>query len=211
MDGRPRIWQELATYDGTNNWVSDEGVFWRSSNGSTWSTWGNEDLYVGQTVQFQFNMHKQNQGTHYADHLKAWVDWDKDGFDDPSDVIMYEEEILYSTNPRNNSSFTDTSYLPPNTANFSYFSDIFTIDELMTGEIWLRARVTCSHSLTSPDAWQNQWDGRAFKDIFKATGDLYQGEVEEWSLKVNSVPEPATILLFGFGLLGLSGLSRKKK
>ena len=30
-------------------------------------------------------------------------------------------------------------------------------------------------------------------------------------LGIGSLPEPATMLLFGFGLLGLAGISRRKK
>lgn len=49
-------WQELA--DTANG--DQYGVSWTVDNGVTW---GRDDLFVGQTVKFKFNMHKDNVGT----------------------------------------------------------------------------------------------------------------------------------------------------
>ncbi|MCP4268328.1 MAG: hypothetical protein GY777_22595 [Candidatus Brocadiaceae bacterium] len=47
-------WQEL---DDTLNGADTYGTTWSTDGGSTW---GREDLYVGQTIQFKFDLHKQN-------------------------------------------------------------------------------------------------------------------------------------------------------
>ncbi len=225
-------WQQLETRSEN----SQDGVFWSIDGG----TWGHtEELYVGQKVQFQFNVHKDNRGTHYADLLKAWVDWDNSGtFRDNNvnytngfqgfsntegldETIMFNKEVLRET--RNG------AYIPT-VKDFTYTSQVFDISSDHIGDLFLRARVTCSHSAiqdgaTNPsprvrgdDDWKAQWNGSWVSDqggyasLFNPTGYYGQGELEEWKLTVaaNPVPEPSTIILFGFGLLGLAGASRKQ-
>lgn len=202
-------WQELATYNEFNNAISEYGVFWSTDNGTTW---GHEDLYVGDVVQFKFNVHKDETGTHYADILKAWVDWGQNGkFDESTDVVAYGERIVRTYE-------NSTSIVNPK--NFTYYSDKIEILDSYIGETWLRARVTCSESIMasiSPDPkWSKQWLDyykNNYDVFFAATGNYYQGEVEEWLITVNpsAVPEPATMILLGFGLMGLSRLGRNKK
>ncbi len=82
---KTKKWQELATYDADNNLVDEYGVSWSVDGGDTW---GRDDLMVGQTVSFKYDVHKKNVGTHYVDLLKSCVDWDQDGqFDTPLDVV----------------------------------------------------------------------------------------------------------------------------
>ena len=224
-----RQWQELSS---ESSWGS--GVLWSTDSGSTW---GNDNLYVGDTVTFQFLMHKDDSSrSHYADHLKAWVDWGQDGsYDDPADVIIFKEEPVSST------SF------------FTYETESFTITDSHVGHLFLRARVTCSESLlqeyfktayedsANPNKktigghlkrtkdwryWHNDvqedWHKssgedwwKSYEDMFAATGNYYQGEVEEWKIGVlnrpgNVIPEPGTMVLFGFGLLGIAKIGRRK-
>jgi len=148
--------------------------------GVSWSTDGTnfghcDQLYVGQTVTFKFNMHSENVGNHYANILKGWIDW---GTNDSNYQFTDDEEVVFGSkklwlsNPRNtsynwysapiNKSLGDED---PSTYDFesSYgvnyrdgynFGDddvayyyTLTLDKTNLGTAYLRARVTCSDSL----------------------------------------------------------------
>lgn len=195
-------WQELASP------TSQYGVSWSVDNGATWGQFS--DLYVGQQVQFMFNMHKDNVGTHYADFLKAWVDWGQDGQFNESDVVAYDSQKLVT-----NESGNLGSWNMPNVPDYTFFSSLYTLTKEDLGDLWLRARVACSESLATSMgawAWDDQWKIKdaAYEAAFKPTGFLNQGEAEEWKITVHAspVPEPATILLMVSGL-GLIGFRKK--
>ncbi len=199
-----QTWQELAEYDDNNNLVDPFGISWSVDNGSTW---GREDLRVGQTVKFQFNMHKRNVGTHYADFLKVWLDWDKSGIFDADESIFFAQEELPDD---------IGSYIPPafGEANFKYFSDDFVIDEAFAGDLWLRGRVVCSESLVVSDggSWNDQWSPEyldKYDEIFKPTGHLHQGESEDWNIFVSVPDASSTFALLASALVAVTLIHRK--
>lgn len=188
-------WQELADPIAGDQY----GITWSADNGLTW---GRDELFVGQTVKFRFNMHKKNVGTHYADLLKAWVDWGQDGAFDSADQVAYGEHNLSDTEPALGTNQT------PSVPNVTFFSNEFLLTAAHEGETWIRARVTCSHSIVNAlgDNWNDQWNTyytSNYENLYNPTGHYYQGETEEWKLTVSSVSEPTTLALL---MLGLSGL-----
>ncbi|MEJ2755311.1 MAG: PEP-CTERM sorting domain-containing protein [Gammaproteobacteria bacterium] len=199
-------WQELA-----NDPAGDEyGVTWSVDGGSTW---GREELYVGQTVQFKFNVHKDHVGTHYADLTKAWVDWDQDGTFDASDKIFYAEHLI-SANPQPTWGYGTNAI--PTIPDLEYFSSTFNLTDDFVGDLWLRALVTCSESVVTNNGggWWDQWSPyykNNYDNLLKPTGHYHQGETEEWKLVVHSVPESSALILFGLGIAGLTVARRRSK
>ncbi len=199
-------WQQLGTHE-----QNTDGVFWSIDNGATW---GHEGIQAGNDVTFKFLMHKKQNGTHYADYLKAWVDWGQDGIfndvegSDNDDVVMFDKHIVGIQNELH------PDHLPGTDTTDVFISDLFHIDDSMVGDLWMRARVVCSADLGM------RWpDGRGiypdepsydYDAAFNPTGHYGQGEVEEYKIVVSQVPEPSIIALFATGLFGI-GFARRRK
>lgn len=197
-------WQMLGSS------TADNGVWW-STDGTNW---GHDAVYVGDQIQFKFALWSAGYGNHTYDQVKSWVDWNQDGIwnNDSSEVVLadrfwkvYTDDPSNPLNPGDNISFyddTDPNFdhdsYNLNYATTTYFETAaYTIGADMVGSLWLRARAQCWHVPF---------------DTMQPTGELWQGEVEDWMLTVNStpVPEPATMILLGTGIIGIAASCRKK-
>lgn len=188
----------------------DNGVMWRTKNeDGTWSDWTNSGtMYRGQEAQFKFSMWRAQEGNHGYDKLKAWIDWSgKDGFNNDASG----DELLIDKNwykNHNASDRWDTSSHYWNSATRTRNSSDLFREYIVTktvpmfaalGDIWMRARVTCSHSLAK---YSKNFD-------LLPWGYQDQGEVEDFKLTIASrtqpvtpVPEPSTLIFFT-ALLGV--------
>ncbi len=201
-----------VTTHNTTDWQDISDVSWKVDGGA----WGqNSSITGGSTIQFQTTIHKSNLGTHYYDLTKMWVDWGQDGqFDNPADEVLFGMANLQSDA---NWGTNGGSRVKPHTEYYTFTSSSFDISTL-SGEFWLRSRVTCNTSMPGV-SHSNQgdltFDSVWYNEHYFATGYLGQGETEDYMFSTTPAPEPATIALLGLGMVGLAGAEvrrrRKKK
>ena len=190
-------WQKLGTnWDSEpsalkiDNDASDDGVWWSIDNGISW---GHEGVYAGQNIILRVDMWSAGFGKHEYDQVKTWVDFNQDGiFQNDDTELVIAEQFFKPSNMIVDASLP--GFIPGPSVINSYFVAVV-IPENILGDLWLRARVSC-------------WD-TPFEDT-TPYGHLWQGEVEDWKITVSPVPEPATVLLLGIGLIGIASAGRKK-
>lgn len=234
-DGWDAATDKSQASDNDSAGATDNGVTWKvqNSDGSWPTEFGTVGLTQGANVEFQFVVQRSTYGWHEFDQLKAWVDWDgENGFDNDNSEILIDEK-WYKTEDHGEVNEFDDSHLSWNNdrqvlatyhnktvnqinADYSTYKNtvrnsidtigIFNVAtqvpfDAVLGDTWLRARVICENSL--------HWSDRD-NNVFLPTGYYHQGEVEDYKLAINQVPEPTTILVFSSALIGLT-LSRKKR
>jgi hypothetical protein len=189
-------WQMLG-----DSWGDSDGVSWTMLDAyGNPGAYGHDVVDIGATVRFKFDMHKTLYGIHEFDALRAWIDWDHDGFssaDIASDMIIQDQLTfnpfhVYSDDPYawgwgGSLYYADVDH--------SFYTDVtFTEDGYF--DLW--ARVTCSADLAG------DWDR-----LTPWANGLYQGEIEKYTVRV--VPLPPALLLLVSGLMSLGIFQRKTK
>jgi len=194
-------WQTLGTLwsnePSQRSEDNDDGVAWSLDNGNTW---GHDTVTNGQAVWFRFEMHKKLWGRHLYDGLKVWIDWNQDEDFTDTDEKVYQDAWYFRQAPgyRYGDDVADISRW--------FYMTLEIPEDALLGETWLRARVTCDESIGGN------------LDNMDPTGYLWQGEVEDWKLKIEeamappaSIPEPSTMLLLGIGLGSAALFGRRNR
>lgn len=218
----------------------DNGVMWRTKNeDGSWSGWTNSGkMYRGQEVQFKFSMWRAQEGGHSYDKLKAWVDWSGDNYFNnggSGDEVVIDKNWYKNHNASDrwdtSSNFWNKETRTKNSSDMfrEYIVTQRVPMDAKLGDVWMRARVTCSDSLAR------------YSDNFNLLpwGYQDQGEIEDYKLTIASrtpdvsvdpdpstpsrpgrpgptggasasVPEPETYVLFSL-LLGLMAVNRQRK
>ncbi len=138
--------------------------------------------------------------------MKVWVDWNGNkSFEENSSEILFNDkwyknhdknDVLNANTTNSNSDLGTTN----NSDTLRVYRTVVDIPlDAVLGDTWMRARVVCENSL--------QYHSENMNLI--ATGYQHQGEVEDYKLAINHVPEPTTLLVFASALFGLM-LNRKK-
>jgi len=193
------------------SWNDISRIVWSTNGGATW---GNSALTVGQSVTFQFTLHKKYDGQHYADFIKTWIDWDNDGAFAESEKLLFGAHVVNAAPLADADKYVNQS--------FKFTSSAISLTNAMLGNHFLLARVTCSESLLTAgnvsNAWGKQWDAAytsndnaGYNTLFSPTTTYTQGESELRTLTINGqkVPEPGTLALFAVGMVGL-GFGKKR-
>ena len=96
------------------------------------------------------------------------------------------------------------TYYPDNAIQNSLNASIF--EQLLHWVYWTSSKVTDN----TLDYWKYSVSQGEYDIAHQNSGGLGLA-IRSGEVTINPVPEPATIFLFGLGLLGLAGVSRKKK
>jgi len=174
-------WQRLGS-----KWKIRDGVDWSVDGGKTW---GFRNLTRGSQVIFRFNFQRPESGSHKYDQLKSWIDWNGDKkWNNKSEGLIATKIFKKHQRP---------GYREDGLSLYQkYFYAQTTVPIWASlGETWLRARVHCDDTPFNKHTPYSK---------------MTQGEVEDYSVTIVT-PEPSTFILLGAGLLGLVGLSRRRK
>lgn len=204
----------------------DDGVSWSIDGGKTF---GHDDVMVGQTIRFKYDIASHNIGGHIFDPIRSWFDTNGDGSWSSSEMIFSDiytkatdsdywlkgtpdDPIPDGSNPYNSRHWNNGA--ANDWVKTSFLSELYLSEDTHIGDTWLRTRITCDASLGGIDFRDpsKNWTWQAVAgDINKMGPDgwLHQGEIEDFKIHVLArpslvtVPEPSGALLLIVGFLTL--------
>lgn len=181
-----------AKFSGTSGLLSEETVTWTDS-GAKGSTY-NWDLIVSSGDTFSADWSLTNNETSYA-LVSLYIDA---GLGNTVFDVIYDENKEYSQNSENGWSVSSG----PDYVSSATYRGAVTVDNTWYDELTDTNRTDLYNTLTL-----------SIRDTFFKTGDVgavltFRADTDKL---VSTVPEPATFFLFGLGVLGVAGVSRKKQ
>lgn len=199
-----------ATYEFGFTWSDLTGTLVEYNPGSGTDTY--TLAYDSGTIDFYLDF-PDGSTTYWADHGADLGVGDDSNFDDG--VLVATVEILYGTGHSNFNAgttvFTGGDYNL--TGKFTHLTDNFwyegsTGDDLLEKYVNIGWLLSYTAGDTDPGNFEQTIGGTdpyGNAVLFKIDAD------HDSSLELQVIPEPATMLLLGSGLLGLAGFGRKKK
>lgn len=197
----------LATSNASASYIFDTGAgdptaggFALSPEQSLAGQFTLTDSYIIDSVEGWFNRYIPGSGNQAPRTATAAIYTDDGAF--PGTPIYHQQFTI--DNPTNEANAWDGAY------NINWALD--------PGTYWLVFEVREGDNITTnvsmpyvgfsnPDAF----DKYAYNNIANADWTVPGIVVEGWGMRINAVPIPAAIWLFGSGLIGLIGIARRKK
>ncbi len=220
--GTPVNTGPLSDYDATpplnfglNYWIkSQAGAFDPSTNQMVIQIEGADNGFNGGMFDIMNNVDKYDTSQPIPAGKEFWGDYFRIGVYD----ILFPSEPTVLTNSRIQNYVTFGGYLDPGTMtldpNSANWQNIFE-DPTFGGGLpviqstWDASGLDIFYEFSGSLYWADALEDQALRMVTFFEGDLPGGNGPDPDPDP-LVPEPTTLLLFGFGLLGLAGMNRKK-